>query len=63
MAAHRGAQAVGAGDVLVAVMYVYGADFDRVLRVHGTDRDEVLERLGIEMPAGGRELRSPRGGT
>ena len=50
VASDRGAQAVGAGDVLVAVMYVYGADFDRVLRVHGTDRDEVLERLGIEMP-------------
>ncbi len=49
IAAHRHAQAVGAGDVLVAVMQVYGADFDRVLRVHGTDRDEVLERLGIEM--------------
>jgi hypothetical protein len=27
---------------------VYGEDFDRVLRVHGTDRDEVLERLGLE---------------
>jgi len=50
VAGHRGAPMVGAGDVLVAVMYVYGADFDRVLRVHGTDRDEVLERLGIEMP-------------
>jgi hypothetical protein len=48
VAAQRGAQTVGAGDVLVAVMDVYGADFDRVLRVHGTDRDEVLERLGVE---------------
>ena len=46
IAAERSAQTVGAGDVLVAVMDVYGADFDRVLRVHGTDRDEVLERLG-----------------
>ena len=27
----------------VAVMDVYGGDFDRVLRVHGTDRDEVLD--------------------
>jgi len=46
IAAQRSSQTVGAGDVLVAVMDVYGADFDRVLRVHGTDRDEVLERLG-----------------
>jgi hypothetical protein len=50
VAAGRGAHAVGSGEVLVAVMHVYGADFDRVLRVHGTDRDEVLERLGIAMP-------------
>lgn len=41
----RGAPAVSAGDVLTAVMDIYGEDFDRVLRVHGTDRAEVLERL------------------
>lgn len=45
LAGHRGAQAVGSRDVLRAVMEVYGDDFDRVLRVHGTDREEVLERL------------------
>jgi hypothetical protein len=45
LATGRGAHAVGAGDVLVAVMEVYGGDFDRVLRVHGTDREEVLARL------------------
>jgi hypothetical protein len=50
VASSRGAESVGAGDVLVAVMHVYGGDFDRVLRIHGTDRDEVLERLGITMP-------------
>ena len=50
VASSRGAESVGAGDVLVAVMHVYGGDFDRVLRIHGTDRDEVLERLGIAMP-------------
>lgn len=41
----RGAPAVAAGDVLVGVIEVYGEDFDRVLRVHGTDRAEVLARL------------------
>jgi hypothetical protein len=45
LAAGRGASSLGAGDVLVAVMEVYGRDFDRVLRVHGTDREEVLTRL------------------
>jgi len=50
MAGSRGAPAVSTSDVLVAVMDVYGADFDHVLRVHGTDRDEVLERLGVRMP-------------
>jgi hypothetical protein len=52
VAMHRRSRTVGAGDVLVAVMGVYGADFDHVLRAHGTDRDEVLQRLGIEMPDG-----------
>jgi ATP-dependent Clp protease ATP-binding subunit ClpA len=42
----RGASAVATTDVLMAVMRVYGADFDRVLRAHGADRDELLERLG-----------------
>lgn len=45
LAGERGAQAVGSRDVLLAVIEVYGDDFDRVLRVHGTDRAEVLERL------------------
>jgi hypothetical protein len=48
LAAHRGASKVGADDVLVAVIQVYGDDFDNVLRAHGTDRYEVLERLGVE---------------
>jgi histone H3/H4 len=41
----RGARTVGTDDVLLAVMDFYGADFNRVLHIHGTDRDEVLERL------------------
>lgn len=48
MASRRGAPALGTTDVLVAVMHVYGTDFDHVLRIHGTDRGEVLERLGLD---------------
>jgi hypothetical protein len=43
---------VGTTEVLLAVMEVYGEDFDRVLAAHGTDRDEVLARLGA--PTGPR---------
>ena len=50
IAAGRGSQTPGTADVLLAVMSVYGEDFDRVLRVHGTDRDEVLDRLGLAAP-------------
>lgn len=46
-AERRGAAGVGTSDVLMAVMDVYGADFERVLRAHGTDRDEVTERLAL----------------
>lgn len=45
IASRRGATGVATTDVLMAVMHLYGADFDRVLRAHGTDRDEVIERL------------------
>jgi hypothetical protein len=45
IAGERGANGVGTTDVLMAVMHVYGEDFDRVLLAHGTDRDEVLARL------------------
>jgi hypothetical protein len=45
IAGERGANGVGTADVLMAVMHVYGEDFDRVLLAHGTDRDEVLARL------------------
>ena len=47
VAAQRNSPGVATTDVLVAVMRVYGAHFDSVLRAHGTDRDEVLSRLGI----------------
>ena len=50
IASRRGATGVATTDVLIAVMQVYGEDFERVLWTHGTDRDEVLERLGMTMP-------------
>jgi hypothetical protein len=46
VARHRGASSVATTDLLMAVMDVYGPDFDRVLQAHGTDRKAVLERLG-----------------
>jgi hypothetical protein len=50
IARQRGAQGVATTDVLLAVMRVYGTDFDRVLQAHGTDRDEVIEQLGANPP-------------
>lgn len=55
IASRRGATGVATTDVLMAVMHFYGADFDRVLRAHGTDRDEVIERLGTLEVDPGRE--------
>jgi hypothetical protein len=46
IAEERGRRALTTTDILLAVMHVYGEDFDRVLEEHGTDRKEVLERLG-----------------
>lgn len=46
IAGQRGAEAVATTDLLLAVMHVYGADFDRVLQAHGTTCDELIERLG-----------------
>jgi hypothetical protein len=46
----RSASGVSTTDVLLAVMSVYGADFERVLRAHGANPDEVLERLGAPVP-------------
>jgi hypothetical protein len=57
IASRRGANGVATTDVLMAVMHIYGADFDRVLRAHGTDRDEVIERLGtLEVDPGQVEV-------
>jgi len=35
----------------MAVMHVYGEDFDRVLQVHGTDREELLQKLELDASA------------
>jgi hypothetical protein len=45
IAAQRGAGGVSTKDLLLAVIHIYGEDFDHVLRAHGTDRDEVLQKL------------------
>lgn len=45
IAAARGAAGVATTDVLMALLEVYGSVFERALRAHGTDSDEVLERL------------------
>jgi hypothetical protein len=46
IAGERGAEGIATADVLMAVMWVYGEDFDRLLGAYGTDRDEVLQALG-----------------
>ncbi len=50
IADRRGVTCVSTVDVLLAVMRVYGEDFDRVLGTHGTDRDTVLLLLGAQVP-------------
>ncbi len=52
IAGQRGASTVATTDILMAVMLVYGEDFDRVLRAHGADRDELIEQLGTRMSRG-----------
>jgi hypothetical protein len=47
----RGAASVTTTDVLMAVMGVYGEDFDRVLHTHGTERQELIELLGAARAA------------
>jgi hypothetical protein len=47
IAEQRRATELATTDVLVAVMHVYGEEFDRALRVHGTDRNELLEQLDL----------------
>ena len=51
VASKRGARALSTADVLVAVMAVYGEEFDRALHAHGAERADVLERLGLSPAA------------
>jgi hypothetical protein len=47
IAARRGSAGVTTVELLLAVMHVYGEHFAGVLEAHGTDCDEVLDRLGV----------------
>jgi hypothetical protein len=47
IAARRGSTGVTTVELLLAVMHVYGEHFAAVLEAHGTDCDEVLDRLGV----------------
>ncbi len=64
IAGRRGAARVATTDLLLAVMRVYGAAFDRVLQAHGANRDEVIERLGAgtSAPGEGRGRPAPAPG-
>ncbi len=53
-ARERGSEAVTTRDLLLSVMDVYGAAFDRVLEGHGTSRDDLVSVL--DLPADGEEL-------
>ena len=50
IAERRGRGGVATTDLRLAVMSVYDADFDRVLRAHGTDREELAEQIGVRLP-------------
>lgn len=47
VAEERRAKEIDTRDVFVAVMQVYGVDFEHVLWAHGTDAGEVLGRLDV----------------
>lgn len=53
IAAERGLPGVTTAELLLAVMRVYGSDFDSVLQAYGTDREEVVQRLGAAGPQSG----------
>jgi hypothetical protein len=46
IARERDSAEIGTTDVLMAVICVYGAEFDRVLRAHDVDPDDLIELVG-----------------
>jgi hypothetical protein len=48
IACDRGGAGVETTDLLLAVMEVYGDDFDRALQAHGTDCKELALRLEVQ---------------
>jgi ATP-dependent Clp protease ATP-binding subunit ClpA len=46
IAHQHGGGLITTGHLLLAVMSLYGAEFDRVLQAHGCDREELAQRLG-----------------
>jgi hypothetical protein len=51
VALERGASGVGTTELLIALLDVYGDVFERTLRAHGTDADEVFQRLAVPRAA------------
>jgi len=51
IATQRRAPKLATTDVLLAVMHIYGATFDRVLAAHGADIDELAARLATSEPS------------
>lgn len=49
IAGELGDEQIGTGHLLLAVMQLYGSEFDRVLAAHGCYRGELIERLGVKL--------------
>lgn len=45
----RESDLVTTADLLLAVMRVHDADFDRVLQAHGVEREELMQRLDASL--------------
>jgi hypothetical protein len=49
IAHEHGGGLITTAHLLLAVMSLYGAEFDRVLEAHGCDREELAQRLGANL--------------
>ncbi len=47
IACELGSELITTKHLLLALMRLYGAQFDRVLLAHGCDRNELIDRLGV----------------